>query len=104
MKACRLRLDRAGDRGTPVVPGNREGEIPHMTIEAQSERIVEIASMVLAAACLVMAWGVLSTLLARARNRVKRRGDQAPREVLFLAEPQKPPASPIDSSGQPPGP
>jgi hypothetical protein len=73
-----------------------------MTMEAQSDRIVEIASMVLAAACLVIAWGVLSGLLSRAKKRMKGRGDQAPQEVLFLAEPQKPPASPLGASGQRP--
>jgi hypothetical protein len=60
-----------------------------MTIEAQSERIVEMASVILVVACLVMAFGALSAWRSKARTRTKKRVAQAPPEILFLAEPQK---------------
>ena len=87
-----------------MAAGNRERETPHMTIEAQSERIVEIASLVLALTCLFMAFGALSAWLLRARKRIKKPPDQPRPEILFLAEPQKTPASPIAAPSQQPQP
>jgi hypothetical protein len=58
-----------------------------MTLDSQSELIVEIASAILGGACIVMAWGALSAWRSRPKNRIKRRADQGSPEALFLPDP-----------------